>query len=93
MIEVSASEIRVSGPMVIATAAAIKEEGVAALAGGATRVDLAGVTEADSSAVAVLLAWVRAAEDRQQAIAIVQAPGTVRSLAALYGVSDLLPLS
>jgi phospholipid transport system transporter-binding protein len=93
MIEIAGGSLRVTGPMVIATAAELKAAGMSALAGDATTVDLSQVTDADSSAVAVLLAWVRSAQERQRAISIVNSPESVRSLAALYGVADLLPLA
>lgn len=93
MIEIAGNSLRVTGPMVIATAAELKAAGMSALAGDATAVDLSQVTDADSSAVAVLLAWVRSAQERQRAISIVNSPESVRSLAALYGVADLLPLA
>lgn len=93
MIEIAGSSLRVTGPMVIATAAELKAAGMSALAGDTATVDLSQVTDADSSAVAVLLAWVRSAQERQRAISIVNSPESVRSLAALYGVADLLPLA
>lgn len=93
MIEVSGNRLRVAGPMVIDAAAALKREGDLAVAAGAMVVDLSGVSDADSSAVAVLLSWVRAARERQAALSIVNSPDSVRSLAVLYGVSDLLPLA
>lgn len=93
MIERAGDNLRLDGPMVIATAAGIKAEGEAELASGATVVDLGGVTEADSSAVAILLAWVRSAQERGRPISIVRSPEGIRSLAALYGVADMLPLN
>jgi phospholipid transport system transporter-binding protein len=93
MIEVVAERLKVTAPMVIATAAGLREAGEGALIGGASVIDLAGVAEADSSAVAVLLAWTRIASDRGQALTIVDVPASVRSLASLYGVTDLLPLA
>ena len=93
MIEVAGERLRVSGPMVITTAAELREAGEAALVGGVSVVDLADVVEADSSAVAVLLAWTRIATDRGQRLAIIGVPQGVRSLAALYGVAELLPLA
>jgi phospholipid transport system transporter-binding protein len=93
MIEVSGERLKVSGPMVIATAAELREAGEAALVGGVSVVDLGDVAEADSSAVAVLLAWTRIATDRGQRLAIIGVPQGVRSLAALYGVAELLPLA
>jgi len=93
MIEVSGGRLQVTGPMVIASAAALKTAGESALSAGATVVDLSRVTDADSAAVAVLLAWVRSAQERNQAIAIVHSPDSIRSLATLYGVAELLPLA
>lgn len=93
MIEVAGERLKVTAPMVIATAAEMREAGESALLNGASVVDLADVAEADSSAVAVLLAWTRIAGERGQALAIVGVPQSVRSLAALYGVADLLPLA
>lgn len=93
MIEVSGERLKISGPMVIATATELREAGEAALVGGASVVDLTEVAEADSSAVAVLLAWTRIATEHGQGLAIVGVPQGVRSLAALYGVAELLPLA
>lgn len=93
MIEVSGNRLRVAGPMVIDAASVLKRDGDQAVAGGAAIIDLAGVTDADSSAVAVLLSWVRVARERRTAIGIINPPDSIRSLAALYGVSDLLPLA
>ncbi|MBI4996714.1 MAG: STAS domain-containing protein [Rhodocyclales bacterium] len=93
MIEVAGERLKVTAPMVIATAAELREAGESALLNGASIVDLADVAEADSSAVAVLLAWTRIAGERGQALAIVGVPQSVRSLASLYGVADLLPLA
>ncbi len=85
--------MRVIGPMVITTAAALKTAGESALSAGASVIDLSGVTDADSAAVAVLLAWTRGAQERRQTLAIVESPESIRSLATLYGVAELLPLA
>lgn len=93
MIEVAGDRLKVRGAMVIASATELKEAGEAALSNGASVVDLGEVAEADSSAVAVLLAWTRVAQERKQALAIVDVPESIKSLAALYGVAELLPLA
>lgn len=92
MIEVAGDRLRVAGPMVIASATALKSAGESAL-DGVSVVDLARVDDADSAAVAVLLAWMRRASERQQPLTIVNAPESIRSLAALYGVAELLPFA
>lgn len=93
MIEVADGRVRVTAPMVIGAAAELREAGESALLGGASVVDLSAVTEADSSAVAVLLAWTRIAGERGQALSVVGVPNSIRSLANLYGVAELLPLA
>ena len=93
MIEVAGDRLRVRGAMVISSATELKEAGETALSNGASVVDLGEVAEADSSAVAVLLAWTRVAQDRKQALAIVDVPESIKSLAVLYGVAELLPLA
>lgn len=93
MIDVAGDRLKVSGPMVVTSATAIKAAGESALAAGARVVDLAGVTEADSAAVAILLAWLRTAQQEQKTISIVNSPDSIRSLATLYGVAELLPLA
>lgn len=93
MIEVTEGLVKVTAPMLIGAAAELREAGESALQGGASVIDLSAVTEADSSAVAVLLAWTRIAGERGQALSIVGVPNSIRSLANLYGVAELLPLA
>jgi phospholipid transport system transporter-binding protein len=76
--------------LTIAHARAELAAGLAAIAGGETGVDLARVTEVDSSAVATLLAWQRAAREKGRALAVVNMPESLRSLASLYGVDGLV---
>jgi phospholipid transport system transporter-binding protein len=56
-------------------------------------IDLGQVVEADSSALAVMLGWMRAASVSRSTIKFAHIPVGVRSLAELYGVADLLPLA
>ena len=51
------------------------------------------LTQIDSAAVAVLLAWQRAAAQRGQALALAGVTPQLRSLASLYGVEGLLGLT
>ncbi len=93
MITSDDGRIQVAGPMVMATATEVKAEGEAALVAGAHSVDLSAVTDVDSSAVAVLLAWTRLARQRGQDFTITQVPAAIHSLAVLYGVAEMLPLA
>jgi phospholipid transport system transporter-binding protein len=94
MIELSGDRLRVTGPMTIESAAALMAAGEAAVhSGSASVIDLSGVDDADSSALAVLFGWLRAAGEKGGGLSIVDAPAGLRSLATLYGVADLLPLA
>jgi len=89
----AAGAATVAGAMTLDTAAALLAEGRAALANGCTRFDLAGVEEIDSSGLAVLFGWQRAAQARGAVLGIVNAPHNLLSLAAVYGVDSLPPLA
>lgn len=83
----------VSGNMTLDTAAALLASGLAALDKGEPRFDLSEVADIDSSGLAVLFGWLRAARARGLALSIVNPPRNLISLAEMYGVSELLPLS
>ena len=72
-------------------AAIALEAGVRAIEAGQGEIDLGGVATADSSAVATMLAWQRAAQRRKQALVFCNIPPNLQSLIALYGVGELLP--
>jgi phospholipid transport system transporter-binding protein len=73
-----------------ASARAALAAGLERIAGGARRVDCAPLTQFDSSALAVLLAWQRAARAHGAALEIVNLPAGLASLAQAYGVDTLL---
>ena len=52
--------------------------------------DFARVTTVDSSAVALLLEWLRQARARGKTLTFVNLPPTLLALARLYGVSELI---
>lgn len=83
--------LHVTGPATLATATRLLESSRAALAGGATEVDLGEVTELDSSLLAVIFAWMREARAQGRALALRRVPPDLSSLARLYGVAELLP--
>jgi phospholipid transport system transporter-binding protein len=73
-------------------AKAALEAGLAAIRSGETQFDLGRVTAVDSAAVATLFAWQRAAAQQGAALSFSNFPPSLRSLADLYGVSELLDL-
>ncbi|MCC8405047.1 STAS domain-containing protein [Paraburkholderia sp. MMS20-SJTN17] len=64
--------------------------GLERIAAGARGVDCAPLEQFDSSALAVLLAWVRAAAARGGKFEIINLPAGLASLAQAYGVDTLL---
>lgn len=75
----------------MANAAEVAAQGRAAIERGDARFDLSGVRRCDSSAVAVLLEWERAAVARGLKLEVVAPPAGLVSLATVYGVDGLLP--
>lgn len=93
MIRTAGNRVEVSGAMTLPNAAELLTEGSAALADQQTLFDLATVTDVDSSCIAVIFGWLRAAQQQGKAITIEHPPKDLLSLAALYGVTELLPLA
>ena len=75
----------------MANAAEVAALGRAAIDRGDVDFDLSGVARCDSSAVAVLLEWQRAARERGLVLTVSGLPAGLTSLAGVYGVGDLLP--
>ncbi len=96
MIREEGDRLHIEGPITMETAAGLLEAG-RTLCGGrdaahAPVVDLSRVTEVDSAALAMVLAWMRAAVAGGCEFRLVGVPNQLRSLARLYDLSDLLPL-
>lgn len=86
----AANVLRLDGRITMRTAEAWRARGREQLRGGDLEVDFAAVTEADSSALALLLDWMRVARNSGQVLRPRGVPEGLRSLAALYGIDDLL---
>ena len=85
-----AGGLAIAGPLTIATASVYVESAREHWPeeGDAT-IDFAGVTEADSAALALIFKWQRDAEKKGRRIHCVNIPANVITLAKLYGVDDL----
>lgn len=83
--------LRLDGALTMATVGAHVEAGRAKAASGDLIVDLSAVGEADSAALALLFDWMRATRDGKHTLTVTGLPAELRSLAALYGVDELLP--
>ena len=72
------------------TAAALASAGAASLSAGDPVFDFCDVERADSSAVALMLGWMRKARTLGLECAFENIPPGLQSLLALYGVEPLL---
>ena len=92
-IERAESRLAVVGDMTLSTASDLLSQGVSGLAAGAQEFDLSRVEDMDSSGLAVLFGWQRAAEAQGKPFRIYNPPQSLISLAEVYGVTSLLPLA
>lgn len=93
MIERRGDRLCVTAPMVMSNARGLLEAGRSAFKEKLEKVDFGAVSEADSSALAVMLGWQRTAEARGMQLSFANAPAGLRSLVDLYGLTELLPLA
>jgi phospholipid transport system transporter-binding protein len=91
MIRIAGDCVEVSGPMTMSDAAVLLAEGEAAIASSSASFDLAAVTDLDSSCLAVVFGWMRAAQAGGKSLRLLNPPQNLLSLAAVYDVADLLP--
>jgi phospholipid transport system transporter-binding protein len=93
MISCDRGRCSVQGPLTMANVTGVLAESASLFQGNDVLVDLSGVTEVDSSAVSLLLEWRRQALAANRRVEYVNLPSNLKSLADLYGVSDLLGAS
>lgn len=79
-----------SQSLTFSNATAVLEQGLQAVAQQQPAIDMSAVTTVDSSAVAVLLAWQRAAKASKLALTFENLPANLQSLIALYDVEEFL---
>ena len=92
----SSSRVEIDGTLTLDSATATLQRGRAALAGlsaGDAVFDLGQIGAVDSAGLAVVFAWLRDAQAAGRKLTFVRPPQQLLSLAAVYGLSDLLPLA
>ncbi len=92
MIALEGNRLRVSGQLTMNTVPTLYAEGLQYLNRDGLVLDFTHAEVADSSAVSLLLGWLRAAQQNKRELHVAHLPASLTSLAALYGVSELLPL-
>ena len=81
---------RVVGSLEFATVARLLPLGTAAIEGGhAAVIDLAGVTDSDSSGLALLIEWLSVAKDARRSLRYENMPAQLHQLADLSEVEGL----
>ena len=83
----------VQGPITIDNVPAVIKQGDALFDQPDLVIDLAQVTEVDSSAISMLLEWQRKAQGHNQQLYFSNMPKNMNNLAQLYGVSELISLA
>lgn len=71
-------------------AKAVLSDGLNAINSGKSTCQLDGLEQVDSATLAVLVTWQSAAQKQNKTLSFSGAPQTLKSLATLYGVDDLL---
>ena len=92
MIRREGRRITLSGPVTLANAARVLEEGRQHFAEGVRTVDMGEVTELDSALLALALAWLRDARQAKRELSFANVPEALQTLSQLYGVENLLSL-
>lgn len=94
MSEAGGVDYRLSGRVTFGNLVRIREEGEEAIARAGDRVviDLSGLESGNSAAVALLMAWFRAAEHGGKSIRFLAPPEELENIVDLSGLIDVLPL-
>lgn len=82
-----------SGDMTIVQVNALLAESAVLPTTPVLEIDLAGVSDVDTASISLLFEWLRRAQAQKSKATIANLPQNLTSLAALYGVLDLIPQS
>lgn len=93
MIARDGDQLRVSGPLTLDTVKAVYTAGLPQVGKESLGVDMSAVEAVDSTAVSLMLNWLREAHRNNMRLVFAHVPENLLSLIHLYGVSELLPLS
>lgn len=80
-----------AGNLTMGTVVALYEAGMLPYKKNELVVDLSKVEAVDSAAVALLLSWLRHAQNSGVKLSFMNVPDSLLSLARLYGVAEWLP--
>lgn len=81
---------RIESPIIMSNVSQLIAESDVLFNHGEVAVDFGGVTEVDSAAVSLMLNWLREGSKRGRQFHFTNLPESLKSLAAVYGVLDLI---
>jgi phospholipid transport system transporter-binding protein len=85
--------VLIAGAVTLENVTGVLAEALAHVRAGASVIDLAEVSELDSSLLAAMLALIREARLASRSLSLANLPEGLQTLADLYGVKELLPAS
>ena len=84
------NQLKIAGAVIIDSVRNLLEAGRGYCVANDVTLDFSGVDEVDSSALALILEYRRAAESAGKRVSVSNLPPSLESLAGLYGVTDLI---
>ena len=93
MIVRDGSRLRVQGAVNMGNVKTLLEAGLQQLNPELKEIDFSGLEEVDSSAISMVLEWLRVSQSRHLQLSVVNMTDNMKSLASLYGVLELIPIS
>jgi phospholipid transport system transporter-binding protein len=93
MISIQGDRYLIEGPVTLTGVTTLLAEGSRVFEGSPVVVDFSGVTEADSSAISLMLEWTRRMHGGNRQIFYANLGESLLSIANLYGVKDLIPIA
>ncbi len=84
------NQLKIAGAVIIDSVRTLLEGGRGYCVANDVTLDFSGVDEVDSSALALILEYRRAAESAGKRVSVSNLPASLESLAGLYGVTDLI---
>ena len=84
------NQLKITGAVIIDSARTLLEAGRGYCVANDVTLDFSGVDEVDSSALALILEYRRAAESAGKRVSVSNLPASLKTMADLYGVTDLI---
>ena len=84
------NQLKITGAVIIDSARTLLEGGRGYCVANDVTLDFSGVSEVDSSALALILEYRRAAESAGKRVTVSNLPASLKTMADLYGVTDLI---